>query len=503
MGYSDGIIGAPISIRDVQEALGVNSNDVGTLCQSPYINKWSKMKPVAFPFIEPDRSQQVYAYGINQWWWKGNPSATVVAAGLTIGSYTTQDPCAWITCCGVKFLGFTSYRDVIGAFNPVGNSYDGASNNPLYNNFSYVPPTGGSSQPFRLVDFNYYYGRAEYNVIPDNGTIDGTKRIIAQNPESSKVRCRIMSKSVVNKDAISEISFNDLYSLMGNTASFVLITAVTNSQNTDLTYQSVSQTVTKNDDYFKEIQLDLNSSTVWGKTVIAFYCARVSINQVTYYVPVMQSNSKNYCNNTPIYYQPGVRPYQSWYVDNSEPYSAITFALKINYSTSSYTASWISNPFSTLSLTAAAWSSNDRMNRLYIRIAMPKDSSRTYSFGYNSFMVEFEGMFRDRNGRVNLISYQVTSNDTDFVLRNSEPLGSWNWGSSEVVTVTQGTGVQYCYLAIYDLFENRGAVDTIYGGTIWRISLYYLHGQQYFGLPDCVYGGLDESTRLNINVQAR
>ena len=112
-------------------------------------------------------------------------------------------------------------------------------------------------------------------------------------------------------------------------------------------------------------------------------------------------------------------------------------------------------------------------------------------------------MFRDRRGSTQLISYAVTSNDTDFVLKNSEPSGNWDWGSSEIVTVAQGTGTQYCYLAIYDLFENRGAVDTIYGGTIWRISLYYLHGQETFGLPDCVYGSLDESSRLNVNVAAR
>ena len=177
--------------------------------------------------------------------------------------------------------------------------------------------------------------------------------------------------------------------------------------------------------------------------------------------------------------------------------------MKTNYSTSSYTAAWINNPFNTLSLTASAWSTQDRMNRIYIRIAMPKESNRTYSFGHNSFMVEFEGMFLDGYGRTQLISYRVTSNDTEFVLKNSEPLGNWDWGDSETVTVTQGSGVQYCYLAIYDLFENRGAVDTIYGGTIWRISLYFLHGQQYFGLPDCVYGSLDNSSRLNINVSAR
>ena len=45
MAYS-GIITAPISIYDVQQALGVSLTDVGRLCSSPAINKWARYKPV-------------------------------------------------------------------------------------------------------------------------------------------------------------------------------------------------------------------------------------------------------------------------------------------------------------------------------------------------------------------------------------------------------------------------------------------------------------------------
>ena len=38
MAYSNGIITAPVSIDDVKQALGVGSNDLGTLCKSPQIN---------------------------------------------------------------------------------------------------------------------------------------------------------------------------------------------------------------------------------------------------------------------------------------------------------------------------------------------------------------------------------------------------------------------------------------------------------------------------------
>ena len=48
MGYNTttGVISAPVSIADVQQALGDASNDLATLCTSNKINKWSFYKPV-------------------------------------------------------------------------------------------------------------------------------------------------------------------------------------------------------------------------------------------------------------------------------------------------------------------------------------------------------------------------------------------------------------------------------------------------------------------------
>lgn len=45
MPHSNGNITAPISISDIKECLGNTSNDVGTLCTSSKVNKWSKYKP--------------------------------------------------------------------------------------------------------------------------------------------------------------------------------------------------------------------------------------------------------------------------------------------------------------------------------------------------------------------------------------------------------------------------------------------------------------------------
>lgn len=46
MSYNNGKVSAPVSIYDVQQALGVAYNDLKTLCMSDRVNMWSKIKPV-------------------------------------------------------------------------------------------------------------------------------------------------------------------------------------------------------------------------------------------------------------------------------------------------------------------------------------------------------------------------------------------------------------------------------------------------------------------------
>lgn len=51
MAVSSGIITAPVSIGDVATCLGVGSYDLGTLCVSDKINKWSRRKPISLAQI--------------------------------------------------------------------------------------------------------------------------------------------------------------------------------------------------------------------------------------------------------------------------------------------------------------------------------------------------------------------------------------------------------------------------------------------------------------------
>ncbi|MBR1449568.1 MAG: hypothetical protein IJ588_12590 [Prevotella sp.] len=70
MSYSNGKITAPVSVKDVQQALGTSVADVGRLCESPNINVWARYKPVPCdltggnntpaPLTEEQRAAEAY-----------------------------------------------------------------------------------------------------------------------------------------------------------------------------------------------------------------------------------------------------------------------------------------------------------------------------------------------------------------------------------------------------------------------------------------------------------
>lgn len=119
------IISAPVSIYDVQQAIGNASPDLGTLCRAGTVNKWARYKPV--PKNKLDTTDELKNVLTNKtWkttasWWKG-----------TSGN------------CGISFLTFGSValtKAAIDAKTVV---------------WSRVAPTGGSTQPYRQIDFNEY-----------------------------------------------------------------------------------------------------------------------------------------------------------------------------------------------------------------------------------------------------------------------------------------------------------------------------------------------------------
>lgn len=103
----------------VGNTIGLASNDVGTLCSSNKINKWSKYKPVAYPATTTT--------GINNWWQGYRPSYDV----------------GYFNLYGIKMPIITTLSDT--------NSV-----------WEYDPPRGGADEPYRIGDFKNY----QHNSIP-------------------------------------------------------------------------------------------------------------------------------------------------------------------------------------------------------------------------------------------------------------------------------------------------------------------------------------------------
>lgn len=126
MAYSNGEITAPVGIYDVQQALGDSNNDVGRLCRSSNVNKWAKYKPVGKDKINTtDELDADKTWKPTATWWKGDDQK-----------------------CGINFASFSS----------IANTKTAIDNKTTV--WSRVLPIGGSSEPFRLIDFNEYHHNA-------------------------------------------------------------------------------------------------------------------------------------------------------------------------------------------------------------------------------------------------------------------------------------------------------------------------------------------------------
>ena len=129
MGYSNGIVTAPVSVYDIRNAVGHSSGDLGTLISSGTINKWAKYKPVRRQGIE---FQNQWDSSARKWkntatWWKGDGLCGMTTQVSTeFGSITNSSSWAYKLINGL--LGWT-----------------------------YQKPQGGSNSPYRYTDFAQYY----------------------------------------------------------------------------------------------------------------------------------------------------------------------------------------------------------------------------------------------------------------------------------------------------------------------------------------------------------
>ena len=134
---STGKISAPVSVYDVMQALGVRNNDVGSLCRSEQIRRWSKFKPVniggtyggstyinTIPLLNMTTKKWDETLSF-QWWRDTNRKNNLSRYGF------------------LPIVG-TTIKAIFDAYNQG-------------DDWVYYVPEGGANYPFRLIDFNGYY----------------------------------------------------------------------------------------------------------------------------------------------------------------------------------------------------------------------------------------------------------------------------------------------------------------------------------------------------------
>ena len=195
MAYSNGIITAPVSIYDVQRAIGKSSPDLGTLVTDDVVNMWSKFKPVRWNNINTigalnnDKTWNQNAAAAQQWWKTG-------------GNYGIYIP----------FVNFTTnYRSVRIALESIANSgnIDGG-----LNGWEYLKPRGNyanPAEPYRLLDFLQYYHAAARPIFSAHGhsvrgRIDGDYSISVElgeaNPDQFESRFNLVPQDLTSETLI-------------------------------------------------------------------------------------------------------------------------------------------------------------------------------------------------------------------------------------------------------------------------------------------------------------
>ena len=125
MAHSTTVISAPVSMpSDLAAVLGISGTDLATACQSSAINMWTKGKP------------EGVASGL-----QAMPVGILTNAMRALNGY------------GIRTLYQNGYGSLSGLVSDL-------RNNSVRSMFEYIKPSGGTSSPYRLADFNGYYHEA-------------------------------------------------------------------------------------------------------------------------------------------------------------------------------------------------------------------------------------------------------------------------------------------------------------------------------------------------------
>ncbi len=124
MSVNNGLITAPVSLADVNKALGTTHTVVNAACVDEHINIWSKYKPVKLSAI---LTTDQWDYSNNKW----------------------KDNANWFQGLNGAVCGLLPYKTSAFA-NIIANTTGGM------NGWTYQRPTGGEASPYRLQDFAGY-----------------------------------------------------------------------------------------------------------------------------------------------------------------------------------------------------------------------------------------------------------------------------------------------------------------------------------------------------------
>lgn len=155
-----GIISAPVSIDDVKQALGENSNDLATLCKSENINIWSKYKPISckgdfkeYPIREDSDEIVTSSY---------SKFTCVVRCGMNIPMDTYKNLRNNYGGEGFAINACEElYKDNV--YGVDGIDKDASINSHTVYTSGKHFPKGGANSPYRLSDFRNYNSKATGN----------------------------------------------------------------------------------------------------------------------------------------------------------------------------------------------------------------------------------------------------------------------------------------------------------------------------------------------------
>ena len=473
MAHSNGYITAPVSISDVRQVLNVSYDDLGLLCLSPAINKWAKYKPVGkAKLFTNDELNSDKTWASSSTWWKGNTDVEVIPTGTVFHAaqdLTNTAPAAWITICGIKYLGFTSKVDVVRLFNPAANHWAVQMGGLFGSNYTHVPPGGGASEPFRLTDFNQYWHNAYLGLYPDWRTAEGTARI-NKNASDPTYAC-----SVTAQDASTTLGFSDVFAAVGTNAHMEVVLGVMDATGTGMTLDSsvVHNWSNVGSTYYDT--LDFASAYPINRTYIGFYCAVVAISGTTYYVPLMQSGGDTPNITFPL--APNTKAMKTFYVSDSVE-NLITLYMKRQNSAS-------------YELLAANQTISKAHEYMKLDINNKRNNSSLY-LGYNSFKIELTGA----NGGVQFTD-EIYNNHPRLVFKQND-IQADDWGSnSDADNITIPPGAEMTvYLAMYNILSGRS-------GVINRIRIFVRdqnNTTEWPADPMAEFGALTGTDMLNIQI---